>query len=159
MKRPDKRQSLQDNGMLNPHPEKVSDVLFEPQGFFDPQDLLQVKYEMLRRVSHEGWSVASAAQHFGFSRVSYYKAMHAFNELGLEGLIPDKRGPKGAHKLTDTLLVVAQQLRKDEPDLTFAKLVERINKQFGVNLHPRTLQRALGPGKKKPRNSPGGVPS
>jgi transposase len=155
MKRSDKRQCLQDNGTLNTHPEKVCDALFDLQGFFDPQDLLQVKYEMLRRVSHEGWSVVSAAQDFGFSRVSYYKAAHAFAEQGLEGLVSDKRGPKGAHKLTKTILTVARQLREDEPDLTLSKLTERINVQFGVNLHPRTLQRALVPVKQKHQNSPG----
>lgn len=42
---------LAEEGTLNPAPEKVSDPKFQEDGFFDPRDIVQVKYEMLRRVS------------------------------------------------------------------------------------------------------------
>ena len=45
-----KGESLRQQGVLNPHPEKVADPLFHDSEFFDPRDLVQVKYEMLRRV-------------------------------------------------------------------------------------------------------------
>jgi hypothetical protein len=44
---------------LNPSPERVTDELF--QEFFDPRDLVQVKYEMLRRVQTEGQPVGRSA--------------------------------------------------------------------------------------------------
>ena len=49
-----KGESLRQQGVLNPHPQKVADPLFHGSEFFDPRDLVQVKYEMLRRVQVEG---------------------------------------------------------------------------------------------------------
>src|SRR6476646_10065206 len=45
-----KRQALRQQASLNPHPEHVRDELFQGNDFFDADDLVQVKYEMLRRV-------------------------------------------------------------------------------------------------------------
>ena len=44
-----KTQALAASRTLNPCPEKVTDPAFGPGGFFDPADLVQVKYEMVRR--------------------------------------------------------------------------------------------------------------
>ena len=41
---------------------QVTDPLFAVDGFFDPRDLLLVKYEMLRRVRVDCWSVARATR-------------------------------------------------------------------------------------------------
>ena len=43
-----KNRALKEHGCLNPHAETVRDELFVSNAFFDPRDLLQVKYEMLR---------------------------------------------------------------------------------------------------------------
>ena len=48
-----KREALARDGVLNPHPEAVRDPLFAANPFFDPDDLLQVRYEMVRR--HRWW--------------------------------------------------------------------------------------------------------
>jgi hypothetical protein len=48
--RQQKRQTLRRHGTLNPQPESVTHPLFQDSEFFDPDDLLQVKYEMLRQV-------------------------------------------------------------------------------------------------------------
>jgi transposase len=145
-----KRRALRNNDSLNPHPEAVHDPLFQENAFFDTDDLLQVKYEMLRRVHSDGWTVSRAADSFGFSRVSYYKADRALREDGLNGLLPHKRGPKGAHKLTKTVLDFVRTSRSEEPDLPFQELIERIAQHFGIRIHRRTLERALvGPKKKR----------
>ena len=62
---------------LNPRPEAVHDEQFGASGFFDARDLVQVKYEMVRRVQVDGASVVGAAAAFGFSRPSYYEAAAA----------------------------------------------------------------------------------
>jgi len=144
-----KRRALRDNNTLNPQPEGVRDPLFQENPFFDAADLVQVKYEMLRRVRSDGWTVARAADTFGFSRVSYYKADRALREDGLNGLLPHKRGPKGAHKLTKAVLDFVQTARSEEPDLPFQELIERIAQHFGIHIHRRTLERALVGSKKK----------
>ena len=45
-----KSETLQQQRCLNPRAEKVTSELFQKSDFFDPRDLLQVKYEMLRGV-------------------------------------------------------------------------------------------------------------
>src|ERR1051325_9967641 len=74
-------------------------------GFFDPSDIAQVKYEMLRCVAN-GQSVAEAVRAFGFSsHHSFYKARAAFKRLGLAGLLPNKRGPR-KHLANDVVKAV-----------------------------------------------------
>jgi hypothetical protein len=77
-----KLEALRDGGSLNPRPQDVSDPLFANDSFFDPRDLVQVKYEMLRRVQNEGHSVTGAATAFGFSRPSFYQALSALEQGG-----------------------------------------------------------------------------
>ena len=110
-----KLEALREQGTLNPRPRDVTDPLFATDGFYDPRDLVQVKYEMLRRVQSEGHSVTGAATAFGFSRPSFYQALSAFEEGGLAGLVPHKRGPKQAHKLTDEVLDFIIETRQKQP--------------------------------------------
>ena len=152
MKKSFKQRMLRNNDTLNPHPEGVHDPLFQENAFFDADDLLQVKYEMLRRVHSDGWTVTRAADSFGFSRVSYYKADGALREDGLNGLLPHKRGPKGAHKLTEVVLDYVRVIRSQEPDILFEELIERLAQRFGIRVHQRTLERALAGSKKKRRS-------
>ena len=95
-----KRQLLRQEGALNPRADAVTDEWFQQSEFFDPADSVQVKYEMLRQVQREGQSVIEAARAFGSSRPSFYQSQAAFEEAGLVGLLPHKRGPRGGHKLT-----------------------------------------------------------
>ena len=48
-----KRNQLARRGALHPHPERVTDPLFQHGPFFDARDAVQVKYEMLRAVRVE----------------------------------------------------------------------------------------------------------
>src|SRR5437764_1505719 len=70
---------------LNPRPGAVSDERFAGSEFLDPRDLVQVKYEMVRRVRVDGDTVARSAQEFGFSRPSFYEAAAALDAGGLAG--------------------------------------------------------------------------
>ncbi len=99
-----KRQALREGGTLNSRPERVTDDLFADSDFFDPIDILQVKYEMLRRVRVDDFAVSQAARLFGLSRPSFYHALESFKHSGLIGLVPQKRGPRGAHKLSQEVL-------------------------------------------------------
>jgi hypothetical protein len=87
-----KSKALQQEGSLHPRPEQVRDELFLSHEFFDPRDLVQVKYEMLRRVQSDGQTVSQSAAHFGFSRPSFYQAQTAFEQGGLPALMARKRG-------------------------------------------------------------------
>ena len=134
---------LKANGTHNPHAQRVNDVLFQEQAFFDPEDALQVKYEMLRRVRIDGWPVAQAAAAFGFSRLSFYQVQQTFLQQGLAGLLPHKRGPKVAHKLTAPVMATIAHWLSEEPRLSSRMLAQRLDEQLALSVHPRSIERAL----------------
>ena len=141
--------ALEESGTANPHPQEVRDAAFAGSDFFDSRDLVQVKYEMLRRVRTEGLSIADSALLFGVSRPTFYKAQADFDRAGLIGLLPAKRGPHGAHKITPEVLHFIERLRADDASLDVPTLIERIRQQFGLEVHRRTVERALARSKKK----------
>ena len=137
----EKQRRLRQHASLNPRPEGVTHPLFRGNEFFDPHDLVQVKYEMLRMVSIEKQPVSEAAKAFGFSRPSFYQAQAAFVQGGLAGLIPQKPGPRSGHKLTPTVMEFLTQARVAEPSLRPERLASLIKKNFGVQVHPRSIER------------------
>jgi transposase len=138
-----KRQALQASGTFNPRHGRVRHPLFQQSDFFDPQDLLQLKYESLRSLQKEQYSLARAASEFGLSRPTLYQAQAHFAAQGLEGLLPAKRGPRQAHKVTPQVLEYVQKLSLGKPALKARQLAERVRKRFKLKVHPRTLERAL----------------
>ena len=129
---------------LNPRPEAVADEVFTAGlEFFDARDLVQVKYEMVRRVRAEGQPVSRAAAAFGFSRPSYYQAAASVDAAGLAGLVPARPGPRRAHKLTGEVVDFARQAREADPSLSSSGLADAIEQRFGIRVHPRSVERAL----------------
>ena len=146
-RKPSKSDILREEGTLNPAAEKVLDPKFRESEFFDPRDVVQVKYEMLRLVSVENTSVTDVAREYGVSRPTYYQAKANLEEAGIAGLVPKKPGPRGPHKIQgEVLAFLKQQLAPGEPirARTLAKLVRQ---EFGVEVHPRTIERAIRGGK------------
>jgi transposase len=139
----DKARELARSRTLNPHPGAVSDEAFAAAEFFDARDVVQVKYEMVRRVEAGGVSVSAAAGAFGFSRQSYYTAAAALADGGLQALVPAKPGPRGAHKLTGEVLDYLEGLRAADPGLRPPALAEAVTERFGIRVHPRSVERAL----------------
>lgn len=146
-----KRLELKRTGTLNPRPGSVSDALFKENPFFDAKDLLQVRYEMLRRHTVDGVSIVDVATNFGVSRPTVYQAQAAFQQSGLSGLLLKHRGPKEGHKLSSEVIEYVRSLRAAEPSLTTAACVHAVQEKFGTRVHRRSLERALA-SKKKPRS-------
>jgi transposase len=138
-----KTQALREEGTLNPEPEKVRDPKFHDGEFFDARDIVQVKYEMLRRVSVENASVTSATEEYGVSRPTYYQTRASFEEAGIAGLVPRKRGPEGPHKVRGAVLAFIQEKRMEGEPLRARQLAEQIRKKFDLDIHPRTIERAV----------------
>jgi transposase len=128
---------------LNPHPEAVCDAQFVSSEFFDAADLVQVKYEMVRRVEVEGAAVSAAARAFGFSRQSYYSAAAALAAGGIPALVPAKPGPRRAHKLSEEVLDHLDALRAADPTLRSVQLARAVQDRFQITVHPRSVERAL----------------
>lgn len=138
-----KLEFLRESGTLNAHPDKVRSPLFTKADFFDANDLLQIKYEMLRAIEIDSLPITQAAEAFGLSRPTIYEARSNFLDRGMEGLLPQKRGPKKPHKLTPDVLEHLIETRGKEPELKAAELVRRLKRRFQVKIHPRTIEKAL----------------
>jgi transposase len=135
--------ALRETRSLNPRPEAVSDQAFAASEFLDARDLVQVKYEMVRRVRVEGEQVARAADAFGFSRQSFYATQAALDVGGLSALVPQRPGPRRAHKLSEEVLAFCQERLRSDSKLKPKDLVAQIAERYGVHVHPRSIERAL----------------
>ena len=145
----DKATALRNAHALNPRPQSVADKVYKSHPFFDPKDLVQVKYEMVRRVQVEGQSVSQASSAFGFSRPSFYQAQEAFERGGLPELVPQRRGPRQGHKLTDEVLEFIELVLTGEPSTDVMALAQQVAERFGRTVHPRSIERALKRRQKK----------
>ena len=134
---------------LHPHPERIGDARFQQGGVFDPRDVVQVRYELLRRHLVDKQPVTEIIRDFGISRQMFYVLLGMFQQEGLAGLLPRKRGPKGAHKCTEAILTFVVARREESPGRSAKELAEDVGSEFGVRLHPRTLERRLSQREKK----------
>jgi len=146
-----KRQALLQSGTLNKSAAKVVDPKFKNMAFFDPEDILQVKYEMLRSAQEDEAGIQQASKTFGFSRITFYKTEKAFKKSGLVGILPQKKGPRRAHKLTGEVMEFVSRLVEQKPDIKSAELVEKIKDCFNLSVHRRSIERAIDRSKKKQR--------
>ncbi len=146
-----KADALRKQGCLHPHPEKVADEAFAASEFFDPRDLVQVKYEMLRRVRADGQPVSRTVIDFGLSRASFYQVQTAFEAGGLPALLPKKPGPRRSHKLSEEVVAVLREALAQRPELRPQDLVALVEGHFGISVHPRSVERALARQEKKRR--------
>ena len=150
----DKAASLRHHHALHPRPQDVRDPAFTSGNpFFDAHDLVQVKYEMLRRVRQEGHPVSQAATTFGFSRPSFYQARAQFQQDGLPGLLPRRRGPRRAHKLSEAVVDRLEAMLAEDATLSSGRLAQILEEQLGLRVHPRSVERALARRRRK-----GGLP-
>jgi len=144
-----KNQILQQHNILNPHPDGVKDELFAEYEFFDAHDTVQAKYEMLRRVQKDKWSVSKSAKIFGFSRNAFYQTKMAFQRAGIFGLFRERPGPRGAHKFTQEVMDFVEKSLEENSSLSILDLRQIIKERFGISVHPRSIERSLQRRQKK----------
>jgi transposase len=143
----EKLKGLRQSHTLHPHPDQVRDPLFTSDSpFFDPRDLVQVKYELLRRVQVEGDSVAHATALFALSRPTFYAAQAAWERAGLMGLLPEPTGPRHGHKLTEEIL---ELLGPRASSMSSRQLAAWLREEHHLAVHPRSIERALKRAAKK----------
>src|SRR5215217_3116777 len=88
--------ALAESGLLHPSPEAVDAPLFASGvGFFLAEDKVQVKYEMLRAHLVDRLPVTEAAAAHGYSRAAFYLVSASFDQLGMAGLLDERRGRRG----------------------------------------------------------------
>ena len=130
-----KTSALAEDGTLNPAPRKVNDPKFREESFFDPRDIVQVKYEMLRRVSVDKMSVTQVSDEYGVTRPTFYQAKADFEGARIAGLVPRKRGPRGPHKIqSEVLAFLKAQVSPGEP-IRARELTNLVRGEFGLDDH------------------------
>jgi transposase len=147
-----KVEALRAERSLNPRPEAVRDEAFAVSEFLDARDLVQVKYEMVRRVRVDGDTASSSAAAFGFSRPSFYEAAAAIDNGGLGALVAARPGPRRAHKLSEDVVAYVRQRLEADPSLRSGDLVVLIEERFGLRVHARSIERALA---RRPKSGSG----
>ena len=141
----DKKEVLQKMGTLNKNPDKVKSKLFqEGRKFFDPNDNLQVKYEMLRAVQVDGLKVNVVAHTFGYSRETYYTVARNFELEGCIGLIDQAQGRRQPEKLQTEIIefILSERYSKHEKNSGY-RIAEKILNRFHLKIHPRTVYKVL----------------
>lgn len=147
-RRDPKSEALAQDGVLNPNPAAVRDALFAGNPFFDAKDLVQVRYEMVRRHQVDGVAISEAVARFGVTRPTFYKTQSALQTAGLAGLLPRRRGPKGGHKISAEVVAFVIDLKAASPEMTTSQCLDAIEARFDVKVHRRSLERALARKKK-----------
>ena len=150
----EKLKFLEKEGLLNQKPDRISHSLFKTNDFFDPLDLLQVRYEMIRYVKVDGYSVAKACRIFGFSREYYYKLGRMFSERGFVGLLGAPSGRRPLIALNQELVNFIIHKKLEEPNLSGDNICKQIKKSYYVECSTRTVERIIekfGFGKKRGR--------
>jgi transposase len=133
--------ALAETGLLHPNPEAVRGPLFGTGGgFFLAADKVQVKYEMLRVHVVDQVPVTEAAATHGYSRAAFYLVSAAFDQLGMAGLLDERRGRRGPVKLAPEIV----EFIRSAATGSGAQIAEQVADRFGVHLHRRTVERARG---------------
>jgi len=63
--------------------------------------------------------------------------------------VPQRPGPKRAHKLSEPVLALLEQALAAEPSLTSAALAGLLEERLALKVHPRSIERALARRAKK----------
>jgi len=134
---------MKENGSFNKGHKNVTAQHFRQGIFFDPRDVIQVKYEMLRSVESGEATVTEAARQFGLSREAFYRNKAAYEDGGIQALIPQKTGPKQAHKLLPEGTVFIDDYVREHPDAHAAEINAHLKETVGISVHKRTIERYL----------------
>jgi transposase len=138
-----KKAFLDKEGLLNPKPERVCHPLFDTLDFFDPWDLPQVRYEMLRSARVENSSVAEACKLFGFSREYFYKLERSFTARGYVALLGSPMGRRPLIALNQEVINFIVHRKLEHPKLSTEVLRQEIQRQYQVDCSRRTVERMV----------------
>lgn len=136
-----KKDILTKNGTFNKNYDKVSEQKFISDDFFDPQDLVQIKYEMLRTARDSERNISEVADAFGFSRAAFYKIKASFEQEGISAFNPDKSGPKGAKKFTEEHQRFVDNYLTTHPKTSSDNLTVILKRERGIEISKRTIER------------------
>ena len=138
-----KKKFLEQEGLINPKPERVSHPLFETLNFFDPLDLPQVRYEMIRAARVGNISVSEACKLFGFSREYFYKLERSFMARGYVALLGSTMGRRPIIAINQEVVNFIVHRKIEEPKVSGENLRQEIRRLYNVDCSRRTVERAV----------------
>ncbi len=138
-----KRDFLTAEGLLNKRADRVAGSLFLNCGFFDPEDLPQVKYELLRAGRVDNMSVSEACRQFGFSREYFYRLERAFMERGYVSMIGSPMGRRPIIALNHEIVGFIVQRKMQQATISGESLRKEIQRRYGVKCSRRTVERIV----------------
>jgi len=136
-----KQDILLGNGTFNKNHAKVTERRFIDDDFYDPRDLAQVKYEMLRTARESKESVEEITDKFGFSRAGFYKIESSFEKEGLSAFVSNKTGPRNAWKLTKERQRFIDGYILENPGAGSGELASILKTERGLEISKRTIER------------------
>jgi len=136
-----KKDVLLENGTFNKNHAKVTEQRFLDDDFYDPQDLVQIKYEMLRTAKESSRNIKEIAIQFGFSRAAFYKIKASFDKEGISAFCPNRSGPKKARKLTPEHQDFIDSYIAQNPKASSGKITDILQSERGLTISRRTVER------------------
>jgi transposase len=136
-----KKDILLENGTFNKNHAKVKEQRFAEDDFYDPQDLAQVKYEMLRTVRESEMSIEEVSSMFGFSRSGFYKIRNSFERSGVSSFVSGKTGPQNARKLTKEYQQFIDEYLVENPNASSVDIADVLRAEKELELSKRTIER------------------
>lgn len=136
-----KKDILITNGTYNKNYTKVLNEKFQNDPFFDPMDIVQVKYEMLKTANGSELSVSKIADEFGFSRAAFYKIKASYETNGIAAFVPEKSSPHKARKLTDEHQSYIDRYIKEKPKASSTEIAQQLKQKMGTDISKRTIER------------------
>jgi len=136
-----KQDILLENGTYNKNHNKVIEQRFVDDDFYDPQDLAQVKYEMLRTVRESEKSIEEVTKRFGFSRSGFYKIKNSFEKSGISSFVSNKTGPQNARKLTKEYQQFIDNYLFENPNTSSENITAVLKLEKGLVISKRTIER------------------
>ena len=112
-----KTRALAASRTLNPRPEKVADPAFAPGSFFDPANLVQVKYEMVRQAETGGAGRPGRVGLRGSPASRCIPPERRCASKGWPGLIPGEPGPEEQQQAAGEVVSHLEELLAADPRL------------------------------------------
>ncbi len=130
-------------GILNTKPERIIHSMFQNNEFFDPLDLIQVRYEMLRGPRSEKITVSEACKQFGYSREYFYSLDRDFNSRGFAGIMTSIMGRPPIIAQNPEIINYILQRKFADSSLTGEDLRLELKSKFQLECSRRTVERLI----------------
>ncbi len=139
----DKQSRLKESNTFNTNSDKITARIFADNRLMDPQDLLQVRYEMVRAIECEDRPIREICEEYGVSPSTARRYRDDLRRGGLIALVPEQKGPSGPTKLTKEAAEFIDAYLDESPGSSGGKIHNALESRLHLGLSKRTVERYL----------------